>query len=280
MRNIRPGAPGRNFSLANRRESAILESETVQPEGGFAVAHARSRFEMLVGAEALAKLRRARVAVFGLGGVGCALAEALARAGVGHVDLVDDDAYSLTNLNRQLFATTKTLGEDKVTAAAARLREIDPACEVTEHRLFSLPETAGEIDLSVFDYIGDAIDTVAAKLELITRAKAADVPIVSCMGTGNRMDPLGLTVKDIYETQGDPLARIMRQELRKRGVGSLTVVCSDEPPLGPAADLSEPPETKGATHRPAPGSSPFVPPAAGFAMASLIVRALISRAAE
>ena len=239
------------------------------------MANARTRFEMLVGAWALQKLKASKVAVFGLGGVGGSLAEALARAGVGTLDLIDNDVFSETNLNRQLFATTETVGQDKVGAARARLLLVAPDCEVRERRLFYLPETADALDLTQYDYIADAIDTVAAKLELITRAKALGVPILSCMGTGNRLNPAMLRVKDLSETSGDPLARIMRRELRKRGVEHLTVVCSDEPPLKPVPPADGAPETKGNTGRVAPGSSPFVPPAAGLLAASVIVRELI-----
>ena len=223
---------------------------------------ATQRFELLVGSDAVRGLKEKRVAVFGLGGVGGSLAEALARAGIGRLDLVDDDVFTETNLNRQLFAVSSAVGQKKTDVAKKRLLDVCPACVVTTHDMFYLPETA------------DAIDTVSAKLELICRAKAAGVPILSCMGTGNRLDPTKLTVCDVYKTAGDPLSRVMRRELRKRGVPSLTVVCSDAEPI-PRHETDDPPETKGNLSRPAPGSSPFVPPAAGLLMASVIVRELI-----
>lgn len=235
---------------------------------------ATQRFELLVGSDAVRRLKDKRVAVFGLGGVGGSLAEALARAGVGRLDLVDDDVFTETNLNRQLFAVSSAVGQKKTAVAKKRLLDVCPACVVTTHDMFYLPETADAIDLRQYDYVADAIDTVSAKLELICRAKAAGVPILSCMGTGNRLDPTKLTVCDVYKTAGDPLSRVMRRELRKRGVPSLTVVCSDEEPI-PRHETDDPPETKGNLSRPAPGSSPFVPPAAGLLMASVIVRELI-----
>ncbi|MBQ7455364.1 MAG: tRNA threonylcarbamoyladenosine dehydratase [Clostridia bacterium] len=229
------------------------------------------RTELLIGPEGLARLQAARVAVFGLGGVGGNAAEALARSGVGALDLFDDDTVSLSNLNRQLVATHDTVGQPKVDALAARLRSIVPAAKITPHRLFYLPELADEVDLSVFDYIVDAIDTVTAKLDLITRAHALGVPIVSAMGAGNRLDPTCLRVGDIYKTEGCALARVMRRELRRRGVPSLTVVYSTETPLKPRESLESPAPTR----RDVPGSMAFVPPAMGLAMASVVVRALI-----
>lgn len=231
-----------------------------------------ARTERLLGAEAMARLSAARVAVFGLGGVGGHAAEALARSGIGAMDVFDDDVVSLTNLNRQLIATHDTLGQPKVDAMAARLAAVAPGCRVVPHQLFYMPDTADSVDLSAFDYIVDAVDTVAAKLELATRSTALGVPIISAMGAGNRLDPTRLIVTDLYQTAGCPLARVMRRELRKRGVQRLKVVWSDEPPFearGEAAD--EPGLPPG---RNVPGSTAFVPPAMGLVLAAEVVRAL------
>ena len=187
-----------------------------------------ARTELLLGGEAMAKLAAARVALFGVGGVGGYVAEALARSGVGALELFDDDDVSLTNLNRQIIATRDTLGLDKTEAMAARIHSIAPDCEVVPHRMFYLPENADEVDLTRYSYVVDAVDTVAAKLELAVRATAAGVPIISAMGAGNKLDPTRLAVSDISKTSVCPLARVMRRELKKRGVRRLKVACSDE----------------------------------------------------
>ena len=231
-----------------------------------------ARTEMLFGPEAMARLAAARVAVFGVGGVGGFAAEAIARSGVGALDLFDDDDIALTNLNRQIIATHDTLGQSKVDAMAERLRRIVPEARITPRRMFYMPENADAVDLSEFDYIVDAVDTVAAKLELAVRATALGVPIISAMGAGNKLDPTQITVGDIYETSGCPLARVMRRELRKRGVPRLKVAWSPEPPLVPRAL----PDGEPGAHprRAVPGSTAFVPSAMGLVIAGVVVRAL------
>ena len=232
--------------------------------------HPFSRTELLLGAEALEKLKAARVIVFGLGGVGGHAAEALVRAGVGAIDLVDDDRIGVSNLNRQLFALHSTLGMDKVDAAKARLLDVNPELAVTTHKCFYLPETADRFDFSRYDYVLDCIDTVTGKLQLVEAARAAGTPIISCMGTGNKLDPTGFRVSDISKTRGCPLARIMRKELKKRGIAHLQVVWSEELPREPLEAAV--PDRQG--RRSVPGSVSFVPPAAGLIMAGAVVRAL------
>ena len=190
-----------------------------------------SRTEQMLGAEAMARLRSSRVAVFGIGGVGGYAVETLARTGIGTLDLIDSDTVCASNLNRQIIALHSTLGQNKVDAAAARIRDICPETTVNRHCCFFLPETAEQFDFSQYDYVIDAIDTVKGKLEIILRAKAAGVPVISCMGAGNKLDPTALRVADIYKTKVCPLARVMRYELRKRGVDALKVVYSEEPPV-------------------------------------------------
>lgn len=227
---------------------------------------ATERTESLLGSDAMNKLKNSHVAVFGLGGVGSYTAEALARTGVGKLTLIDCDVYSGSNLNRQLFATAETMGRKKTDAARERLNKVAPGCVVQTVDLFYTPETADQIDLTAFDAVADAIDTVSGKIELISRAFRENIPIVSCMGTGNRLDPTMLRVKDLYETQNCPLARVMRHELRKRGVTALPVVCSDEPGVKVVAESEH--------GRHAPGSAVFVPAAAGMTLAAEIVRRL------
>lgn len=192
----------------------------------------------MLGAEALERLSRARVAVFGVGGVGGNAVEALVRAGVGAVDIVDNDVFCESNLNRQVFALKSTLGMYKVDAAAERLHDINPDCDVVRHRTFFTPEKASQFDFTKYDYVVDAIDTVTAKIALVMSAKAAGVPIISAMGAGNKLDPTALRVTDISETSVCPLAKVMRTELRKRGVRKLKVVWSNELPMPRAADAS------------------------------------------
>lgn len=231
-----------------------------------------SRTEMLFGREGMERLFRARVAVFGLGGVGGYAVEALARSGVGSLTLVDNDTVSQSNLNRQILATMDTVGQYKTDAAKARVLSINPDAEVRAQRLFFLPETADSFDFHGYDYIVDAIDTVAGKLELVMGAYAAGVPIISSMGTGNKLDPTALEVADIYETSVCPLARVMRRELKKRGVPALKVVYSREPPLTPLT----PPEEDGSNpSRSVPGSTAFVPAAAGLILAGEVIKDLI-----
>ncbi len=225
-----------------------------------------ARSALLIGEEGVARLASARVAVFGIGGVGGYAAEALARAGVGHLTLVDADTVSESNINRQIIALHSTVGEKKTAVAAARIRDINPAAEVVCHDLFFLPEAADGIDFSAFDYVIDAVDTVAAKLELVKRARAVGVPIISAMGTGNKLNPTALAVTDIYKTEGCPLARTVRGLCRKAGVEHLKVVYSTEAPRG--ATLSD-------DHgRHAPGSMIFVPATAGLLLAAEVVKDL------
>ncbi len=228
------------------------------------------RTRMLFGPEAMDKLSRSRVAVFGLGGVGGYVVEALARSGVGALDLIDSDTVSPTNLNRQILATVDTVGMYKADAAEARVKSINPACAVRKSTAFFLPENAGEFDFAAYDYVADAIDTVTGKIGLILAARAAGTPVISAMGTGNKADPSLLQVSDLCETRVCPLARVMRRELKKRGVEHLKVVWSPEKPIEPGVSAETPPEGR----RAIPGSTAFVPAAAGLLMASVIVRDL------
>lgn len=225
-----------------------------------------SRTRMLLGDEAMARLARARVAVFGVGGVGGYAVEALARSGVGALDLIDSDRVALSNLNRQIVATRDTLGMLKVDAAKARVLSINPDCTVRVFPVFYLPETADQFDFSQYDYVVDAIDTVAGKLQLIEAAKAANVPVISSMGAGNKLDPTAFRVADIAETSVCPLARVMRRELKKRGVGHVKVVYSTEPALSPA------PSSEETDSRATPGSVAFVPAVAGLILAGEVVK--------
>lgn len=238
------------------------------------------RTRLLVGDEPLERLKNAKVAVFGVGGVGGYAVEALARSGVGTLHLYDDDTVSESNLNRQLVALHSTIGQPKAEVMAQRVRDINPACQVEAIRLFYLPQNADQVDLSPYNYVVDCIDTVAAKLELVARCNTLQVKIISAMGTGNKFDPSALVVTDISKTQGCPLARTVRKELRKRGIHHLKVVYSTELPASPLASVDcEPPQTTetrpGSTaRRDTPGSTPFVPAAAGLLLASAVVREL------
>lgn len=230
------------------------------------------RTEMLLGADGMRKLAASRVAVFGIGGVGGYAAEALVRSGIGAIDLIDADKVGVSNLNRQIIALHSTVGQPKVEAAAARFRDINPALVVRCHSTFVLAETVSEFDFSAYDYVVDAIDTVSGKLCLIQQAMASGTPIISAMGTGNKLDPTKLVITDISRTSMCPLARIMRKELRKRGIDHLKVLFSTEEPL-PAAALTDE-EHPG--RRSIPGSTAFVPPAGGLIIASQVVRDLIN----
>ena len=235
-----------------------------------------SRTQFLLGAEGMTRLQQARVAVFGLGGVGGYAAEVLARSGVGHIDLIDDDTVSLTNLNRQLLALHSTVGQHKVDVAAQRILNIDPTIEVRTYKTFYLPETADQFDFTQYDYVLDAIDTVTGKLALITQAKAAGTRIISCMGTGNKLDPSAFRVADISKTFGCALARIIRKECGKRGLKDVKVVYSPELPVCPGADPAtlDEPQREGSSRRSSPGSVAFVPAAAGIIMAGEAVKDL------
>lgn len=238
-----------------------------------------SRTEQLIGKEALARLARSRVAVFGIGGVGGYVVEALVRSGVGALDLIDSDTVDITNLNRQIIATEKTIGKYKADTARERCLTINPLARIAAHRVFYLPETAAQFDFTQFDYIVDAIDTVSGKLSLIEHAIAAGTPIISCMGTGNKMDPSALEAADISQTSVCPLARVMRRELRKRGIEHVKVVYSKEPPVTlPKENGADSPNGCASADpgmRRAPGSITFVPAAAGLLIASQVVRDLI-----
>ncbi|MDR1734411.1 MAG: tRNA threonylcarbamoyladenosine dehydratase [Oscillospiraceae bacterium] len=241
-----------------------------------------ARTQLLLGAEGLQRLKEARVIVFGIGGVGAFAAEALVRSGIGAIDLVDDDKLCLTNLNRQLIATRKTVGSVKVNVMRDRLLEINPQCTVTAHETFYNADTADRFDMTVYSYVLDAIDTVSAKLLLIERCQAAGTPIISCMGAGNKLDPTRFTIADIYETSVCPLAKVMRNELRKRGIQKLKVVYSQEPPLKPIEDDSVsckhhcvcPPGTQRncSIRRQVPGSIAFVPSVAGLIQAGEVIK--------
>ncbi|MBQ7485350.1 MAG: tRNA threonylcarbamoyladenosine dehydratase [Oscillospiraceae bacterium] len=233
-----------------------------------------SRTALLLGQDAMEHLRRCRVAVFGLGGVGGWAAEALCRSGIGALDLIDDDCVSSGNINRQVLALHSTVGMRKTVAAAARLHDIAPACTLRTHDVFFLPSTASQFDFSVYDYVVDAIDTVTGKIELVLRSRTAGTPIISAMGTGNKLDPSALQVTDLYKTSVCPLARVMRKELRRRGVKELTVVYSTEPPLPHRMEAVADAGAHDATRRSIPGSTAFVPAAAGLLIASHIIQEL------
>ena len=230
-----------------------------------------SRTELLLGAAAMERLQKARVAVFGIGGVGGYAVEALARSGIGTLDLFDHDTVSLTNLNRQIIATHDTIGMLKVEAAKKRILSINPHAVVNAHPVFYTPETADQFDFSAYDYIIDAIDTVTGKLCIIQNAMAAGVPVISCMGTGNKLDASALQVTDIAKTTFCPLARIMRKELRKRGIYHLKVVYSTEEALTPVGAEEE---AVALGKRTIPGSTAFVPGAAGLLLAGEVIRDL------
>ena len=243
-----------------------------------------SRTQLLFGEEGMKKLYQARVAVFGIGGVGGYTVEALARSGVGALDIIDDDRVCLTNINRQIHATRKTVGQYKVDVAEARILEINPNAVVHKYKTFYAPQTAEQFDFTQYDYVVDAIDTVTGKLELVEQAQKAGVPIISSMGAGNKVDPTAFEVADIYETSVCPLARVMRRELKRRGIKKLKVVYSKEPAMTPIDDMSIscrthcicPPGTarKCTQRRQVPGSNAFVPAVAGLIIAGEVVKDL------
>ena len=228
-----------------------------------------SRTELLFGKEAMEKLAASRVAVFGVGGVGGYAVEALARSGVGSLDLIDDDKVCLTNINRQIYATRKTVGKYKVDVAAERIADINPDAVVKTYKTFFMPETADSFDFSQFDYVIDAIDTVTGKIELVMRAQAAGTPIISSMGAGNKLDPTAFEVADIYKTSVCPLARVMRTELKRRGIKKLKVVYSKEKPLTPIESEEQSGET---SRRQVPGSTAFVPSTVGLIIAGEVIK--------
>lgn len=234
-----------------------------------------TRTALLLGEEGIHKLNRSRVAVFGIGGVGGYTVEALARSGVGHFLLVDNDKVALSNLNRQIIATLDTVGKYKTRVMKERILSINPEAEVETRECFFLPENAEEFDFSSFDYVVDAVDTVAAKLELVVRAQKAGVPVISSMGAGNKLDPTRFEVADIYQTSVCPLARVMRRELKARGVKGLKVVYSREEPRTPAKSPLE--EDKSSARRSIPGSIAFVPSVAGLIAAGEVIKDLTKR---
>ncbi|MBU5681320.1 tRNA threonylcarbamoyladenosine dehydratase [Blautia sp. MSJ-9] len=243
-----------------------------------------SRTELLLGKEAMNKLENSRVAVFGIGGVGGYVCEALVRSGVGSFDLIDDDKVCLTNLNRQIIATRKTVGQYKTEVMRDRILEINPKADVRIHQCFYLPENASDFDFSEYDYVVDAVDTVTAKIELIMRAKESGTPIISSMGAGNKLDASAFRVADIYKTKVCPLAKVMRRELKKRGVKKLKVVYSEEQPIRPIEDMAISCRshcicTPGAKHkcterRDIPGSVAFVPSVVGLIIAGEVIKDL------
>lgn len=241
-----------------------------------------SRTQLVFGKEAMDRLKGSRVAVFGVGGVGGYTVEALARSGVGAIDIIDNDKVCLTNINRQIIATGKTVGKYKVDVAKERIEEINPDCKVTAFKTFYMPETADRFDFTQYDYVVDAIDTVTGKIALIENAKKAGTPIISSMGAGNKVDPTAFEVADIYKTSVCPLARVMRYELKRRGIKKLKVVYSKEKPIPPIADedpngengcLSKADKVPG--KRQVPGSTAFVPSVAGLIIAGEVIKDII-----
>ena len=243
-----------------------------------------SRTEMLIGKESVEKLAGRRVAVFGIGGVGGYVVEALVRSGLGGIDLIDNDKVSISNLNRQIIALRSTVGKYKVDAAEERIMDINPEVKVVKHRSFYMPDKADEFDFSKYDYVVDAVDTVTAKIQLVMEAKEAGVPIISSMGAGNKFDPTAFQVADIYKTSVCPLAKVMRRELKKRGIKKLKVVYSQEKPTRPIEDMSIscrshcicPPDAahKCTERRDIPGSTAFVPSVVGLIIAGEVIKDL------
>jgi len=244
-----------------------------------------ARTQLLLGVDAMNKLKNSRVAVFGIGGVGGYSVEALARSGVGAVDLIDDDKVCLTNINRQIIADVKTIGKYKVDVAKDRILSINPRCKVTTYQCFYLPQNAKDFDFSQYDYVIDAVDTVTAKINLVMQANESGVPVISSMGAGNKLDPTAFVVSDIYKTDVCPLAKVMRRELKKRNIKKLKVVYSKEKPLVPIEDESIscrshcvcPPgaERKCTDRRAIPGSVAFVPSVVGLIIAGEVIKDLI-----
>ena len=243
-----------------------------------------ARTQLLLGMDAMERLKKSRVAVFGVGGVGGYSVEALARSGVGAIDLIDDDKVCLTNINRQIIADVKTIGKYKVDVAKDRILSINPRCKVTTHKSFYLPENSGDFDFKEYDYVIDAVDTVTAKINLVMQANECNVPVISSMGAGNKLDPTAFIVSDIYKTSVCPLAKVMRRELKKRNIKKLKVVYSKEQPLVPMEDESIscrshcvcPPgaERKCTDRRAIPGSVAFVPSVVGLIIAGEVIKDL------
>lgn len=238
-----------------------------------------SRTELLLGKSSMERLSKCRVAVFGIGGVGGYVCEALARSGIGVFDLIDDDKVCLTNINRQIIATSKTVGRYKTDVMRERILDINPDAVVNTYQCFFLPENASDFPFDKYDYVVDAIDTVTAKIELVMQCQKAGVPIISSMGAGNKLDPTKFRVADIFKTQMDPLAKVMRRELKKRGVKKLKVVYSEEEPVIPVENMSESmadceSERPGTKRRSIPGSTAFVPSVAGLIIAGEVIKDL------
>ncbi|SDB11925.1 tRNA threonylcarbamoyladenosine dehydratase [Eubacterium oxidoreducens] len=229
-----------------------------------------SRTALLLGEEAIKRLGQKKVAIFGVGGVGGYVCEALVRSGVGQFELIDKDTVSLTNLNRQIIALHSTIGKDKVEVMKERMLDINPDAEIVLHKCFFVPENAQDFPFEEYDYVVDAVDTVTAKIEIIMRCQSLGVPVISCMGAGNKLDPSRFQVADIYDTSMCPLAKVMRRELKKRGVKKLKVVYSDEKPIAPAASKEKPEEGR----RALPGSTAYTPAVAGLIIASEVIKDL------
>lgn len=236
-----------------------------------------SRTRRLIGQDAMDRLKNARVAVFGIGGVGGYVAEALARSGVGKMVLIDNDTVSLTNLNRQIIALHSTIGRYKTEVMRERILDINPDAEVEIHNCFFLPENADEFDFCDYDYVVDAVDTVTAKIEIIIRSKAAGVPVISAMGAGNKLDAAKFEVTDIYKTTVCPLAKVMRKELRARGIDSLKVLYSTEQTIKPLESTDEEPAETMGNRRSVPGSISYVPSVAGMLLAGEVIRDIFSQ---
>ena len=251
-----------------------------------------SRTELLLGREAMEKLKNKRVIVFGVGGVGGYVCEVLARTGVGSIDLVDNDTVNESNINRQIIATRKTIGRYKVDVMAERINDINPGCRVNAHRMFFLPENSHEFDFREYDYVVDAVDTVTAKIQIITACHEAGTPVLSSMGAGNKLDPTKFQVADIYKTSVDPLARVMRRELKKRGIKKLKVVYSEEKAIKPLESVVEESQTEESQtehitlsetekhrtgRRATPGSTSFVPSVAGLIIAGEVIKDLTNK---
>ena len=249
--------------------------------------HEFSRAEILIGKEGLDKLKNSTVAVFGIGGVGSYVVEGLVRSGVGHFVLVDDDSICITNINRQIHATTKTIGQAKVDVMKQRILEINPQAEVVTYKCFYLPGKSDDLIRDDYDYIVDAVDTVTAKIDLVVQSQKRDIPIISCMGAGNKLDPTKFQVADIYKTTMDPLSKVMRRELRQRGIKRLKVVYSTEEPLKPSESeeksrdnnniCSGGDESNHISRRQVPGSISFVPSVAGLIIAGEVIKDIIAR---
>ena len=231
-----------------------------------------SRTQLLFGKEAMERLSKSRVAVFGIGGVGGYTVEALARSGVGAIDIIDNDKVCLTNINRQIIATHNTIGRYKVDVEAERIAQINPNCKVNVYKTFYMPQTQAEFDFTLYDYVVDAIDTVTGKLTIVENAKKCNTPVISSMGAGNKLDPTAFEVADIYKTSVCPLAKVMRRELKKRGINSLKVVYSKEETIKPIEDLEI--DNQDSARREIPGSNAFVPSVVGLIIAGEVIKDL------